>query len=126
MIQEILRYSPDVICLQEVDHPRLLLRALQSVGYSGQFVQKPDSPCIYMKESNGPDGCAIFYKESKFAQMTSNTRVLKVWNANSNQVIVICLTDINICGNNTMARLSLLSSYEARLVDRSLLFARLT
>ena len=58
MIQEILRYSPDVICLQEVDHPRLLLNALQSVGYTGQFVQKPDSPCIYMKESNGPDGDA--------------------------------------------------------------------
>ena len=52
MIQEILRYSPDVICLQEVDHPRLLLKALQSVGYTGQFVQKPDSPCIYMKERN--------------------------------------------------------------------------
>ena len=86
MLAEILRYSPDLICLQEVDHPRLLLKALQSVGYSGQFVQKPDSPCIYMKGSNGPDGCAIFFKESKFDVMRTTTRVLKVWNVNSNQV----------------------------------------
>ena len=86
MLHEILRYSPDLICLQEVDHPRLLLRALQSVGYSGQFVQKPDSPCIYLKASNGPDGCAIFFKESKFDVMRTTTRVLKVWNVNSNQV----------------------------------------
>ena len=99
MIQEILRYSPDVICLQEVDHPRLLLRALQSVGYLGQFVQKPDSPCIYMKESNGPDGCAIFYKESKFEKIRSSSRVLKVWNANSNQVSFLSVIKLKSCLN---------------------------
>ena len=94
MIQEILKYSPDVICLQEVDHPNLLLRALKSVGYSGQFVPKPDSPCIYMKESNGPDGCAVFYKESKFDKITSSSRVLKVWNANSNQVSELSVSQL--------------------------------
>ena len=39
MIQEILRFSPDIVCLEEVDNPRLLKRALQSVGYSDPFVQ---------------------------------------------------------------------------------------
>ena len=106
MIQEILRYSPDVICLQEVDHPRLLLRALKSVGYSGQFVQKPDSPCIYMKESNGPDGCAIFFKESKFDKITSSSRVLKVWNANSNQVSFLSVEVVNIIDDIMTTRLS--------------------
>ena len=39
MILEILRFSPDIVCLEEVDHPRLLKRAIQSVGYSDQFFQ---------------------------------------------------------------------------------------
>ena len=39
MIQEILRFSPDIVCLEEIDHPRLLKRALQSVGYSDHFFQ---------------------------------------------------------------------------------------
>ena len=106
MIQEILKYSPDVICLQEVDHPNLLLRALKSVGYSGQFVPKPDSPCIYMKESNGPDGCAVFFKESKFDKITSSSRVLKVWNANSNQVSSLYVEVVNIIDDIMTTRLS--------------------
>ena len=39
MIQEILRFSPDIVCLEEIDHPCLLKRALQSVGYSDHFFQ---------------------------------------------------------------------------------------
>ena len=33
---------------QEVDHFKLLEKALGSVGYSGRFLPKPDSPCIYL------------------------------------------------------------------------------
>ena len=39
MIQEILRFSPDIVCLEEADNPCILKRALQSVGYSDQFFQ---------------------------------------------------------------------------------------
>merc|ERR1719244_1140600 len=27
---------------------------------------KPDSPCIYLEDNNGPDGCAIFFKSDQF------------------------------------------------------------
>jgi len=90
LLEEILRYQPDVVCLQEVDHFNLLKKALGSVGYTGQFVPKPDSPCIYLADNNGPDGCAIFVKESKFDILSEAKRVLEVWKVQSNQV-VICL-----------------------------------
>lgn len=66
LLEEILIYDPDIICLQEVDHYDMLNRALSSIGYNGSFVPKPDSPCIYFSENTGPDGCAIFYKKTKF------------------------------------------------------------
>ena len=134
MIQEILRFSPDVVCLQEVDHPRLLMKALQSVGYVGQFFQKPDSPCIYMQESNGPDGCAIFYKESKFERIMTSTRVLKVWNASSNQVRITVHKRGQSPGGTwnililffLLTRSSSLLSYGAERADRRLWWPRLT
>ena len=89
MLEEIIRHDPDVICLQELDHPKLLFKALQSIGYSGRFLHKPDSPCLYLPNNNGPDGCAIFYKTSKFDNISWATRVLKVWDVASNQVIVV-------------------------------------
>jgi len=88
LLAEILRYQPDVICLQEVDHYSLLQRALGSVGYAGRFVPKPDSPCIYLEDNNGPDGCAIFYKQDKFDMVSESQRVLEVWKVQSNQVVL--------------------------------------
>ncbi|XP_074650735.1 nocturnin-like [Tubulanus polymorphus] len=66
ILREILTYDPDVIALQEVDHFDFLERALNSVGYSGTFEPKPDSPCLYVAGNDGPDGCALFYKRDKF------------------------------------------------------------
>ena len=86
MLEEIIRHDPDVICLQELDHPRLVIKALKSIGYSGKFLHKPDSPCIYMTHNNGPDGAAIFYKTSKFDLISWTSKVLKVWDVASNQV----------------------------------------
>jgi len=90
LIEEILRYQPDIVCLQEVDHFNLLDAALGSVGYHGGFMPKPDSPCIYLADNNGPDGCAIFVNKSKFEVISESRRILEVWNVQSNQV-VICL-----------------------------------
>jgi nocturnin len=89
LLEEILRYQPDLICLQEVDHFRLLSRALASVGYSGRFVPKPDSPCIYLEENNGPDGCAIFVRDDQFEILGEAKRVLEVWKVASNQVVLL-------------------------------------
>ena len=81
-----LRHAPDLVCLQEVDHPRLLSRALAAAGYSGRHLHKPDSPCLYLPHNNGPDGCALFYNAAKFELISWVTRVLRVWDVPSNQV----------------------------------------
>jgi len=89
LLEEIVRYDPDVICLQEVDHLSLFTRALSSIGYNGHFVPKPDSPCIYLPDNNGPDGCAIFYKKDKFEMLAEPaSRVVEVWRVQSNQVVL--------------------------------------
>jgi len=90
LLEEIIRYQPDIMCLQEVDHFDFLSRGLKSIGYTGKFIPKPDSPCIYLQGNNGPDGCAIFVKDSKFEIVSSSHRILEVWRVQSNQVAV-CL-----------------------------------
>ena len=75
-----------MIFLQELDHPKLVFKALQSIGYSGKFLHKPDSPCLYLQDNNGPDGAAIFYKTAKFDLISWTSKVLKVWDVASNQV----------------------------------------
>lgn len=89
LLEEILIYDPDIVCLQEVDHYDLLNRALSSIGYSGSFIPKPDSPCIYLSENTGPDGCAIFYKEKKFDLINIEKKILEVWQVQSNQVAMM-------------------------------------
>lgn len=78
--------------LQEVDHFDFLSRALATQSYSGIFVPKPDSPCVYIKDNNGPDGCAIFYKNDKFDLVEKHDKILQVWTVQSNQVKLIVIT----------------------------------
>jgi len=92
LLQEMLSHSPDILCLQEVDHFPLYQAALGSVGYEGKFVPKPDSPCIYMEGHSGPDGCAIFYRAGAFDLLSLESRTLQVWKVESNQVVMaMCL-----------------------------------
>jgi len=88
LIEELIRYDPDILCLQEVDHFKLLEMSLGSVGYAGRFIAKPDSPCIYLESNNGPDGCAIFYKSDRFGLVSEASKVLEVWKVESNQVVM--------------------------------------
>lgn len=88
ILQEIIQNNPDVICLQEVDHFKFLQSMLKTQNYEGIFFPKPDSPCLYIKENNGPDGCAIFYKRNKYEVINCATRVLEVWRVQSNQVAI--------------------------------------
>ncbi len=69
-----------------MDHFKFLQKSLDSLGYSGQFLAKPDSPCLYLPDNSGPDGCAIFHKEDKFQQLQVHERVIQVWRVESNQV----------------------------------------
>ncbi|KAK9500837.1 hypothetical protein O3M35_002024 [Rhynocoris fuscipes] len=91
LTQEIVRFSPDVICLQEVDHFNYLKKSLGTQGYVGVFFPKPDSPCMYIKDNNGPDGCAIFFRSNRFELIRCETRVLEVWRVQSNQVAVLAI-----------------------------------
>lgn len=55
ILAEIERFSPDVICLQEVERFEVFNEALVKLGYkNGLFRMKRDSS----------DGCALFYKSS--------------------------------------------------------------
>ncbi|XP_054732795.1 nocturnin isoform X2 [Anastrepha obliqua] len=89
IVQEILQNNPDIICLQEVDHFKFLQNILGTQNYEGIFFPKPDSPCLYIEENNGPDGCAIFYKRDKFELKNFDTRILEVWRVQSNQVAIV-------------------------------------
>lgn len=113
IVQEILQYNPDIICLQvmfnifffsnyllnifinyfvvqqEVDHFKFLQTILGTQNYEGIFFPKPDSPCLYIEENNGPDGCAIFFRRDKFELKNFDTRILEVWRVQSNQVAIV-------------------------------------
>lgn len=71
-----------------MDHFKFLQGILATLNYDGIFYPKPDSPCLYIVENNGPDGCAIFYKKSKFELVNYETRILEVWRVQSNQVTI--------------------------------------
>jgi len=86
LLEEVILHNPDIICLQEVDHFNFVLSALASIGYSGWFKPKPDSACKYVENNNGPDGVAIFYKDSKFNLHHKEGKVLEAWGSPTNQV----------------------------------------
>ncbi|XP_055841634.1 nocturnin isoform X2 [Episyrphus balteatus] len=98
IVQEILQNNPDVICLQEVDHFKFLENILGSQNYGGIFFPKPDSPCLYIEENNGPDGCAVFYKRDKFELKNFETHVLEVWRVQSNQVAIAVTLEVKATG----------------------------
>ncbi|XP_015022796.2 nocturnin isoform X4 [Drosophila mojavensis] len=98
IVQEILQNQPDVVCLQEVDHFKFLQTVLGSQNYDGIFFPKPDSPCLYIEENNGPDGCAIFYKRDKLQLLGYDTRILEVWRVQSNQVAIAARLQLKASG----------------------------
>lgn len=91
VIQEIVQNDPDIICLQEVDHFKFLQKILATQNYEGVFFPKPDSPCLYINDNNGPDGCAVFYKKDRLELLNHFTRILEVWRVQSNQVAIAAL-----------------------------------
>ena len=64
VVEEIIKYDPDVLCLEEVDHfDDFLLPALKNFGYEGIFQPKTDSPTLQFGDDKFSDGCAIFWKK---------------------------------------------------------------
>lgn len=90
ILEEILTYRPDILCLQEVDHYYDTFQPIMSsLGYHGSFLAKPWSPCLDVEQNNGPDGCALFYRRSRFSlQATSHLR-LSAMMLPTNQVAIV-------------------------------------
>ncbi|KAK5639772.1 hypothetical protein RI129_010583 [Pyrocoelia pectoralis] len=98
IVEEMIQYCPDIICLQEVDHFNFLKHVLGTQGYEGMFFPKPDSPCFYIEGNNGPDGCAIFYRKNKFDLVKNENKILEIWRVQSNQVAVMAVLRIRETG----------------------------
>jgi mRNA deadenylase 3'-5' endonuclease subunit Ccr4 len=56
--REISHWSPDIVCLQEVDRFKHLQSLLNRHGYQGKYLQR---------SSGRPDGLAMFWKQGKLA-----------------------------------------------------------
>lgn len=105
IVEEILRYRPSVLCMEEVDQFSYLQEALMKTGYLGSFYPKPKSPCLYIKGNHGPDGCAIFYNTRQLNLVQTDSIILKESGVNSNQVSIIChfQTKTDDCKDFTVA-----------------------
>lgn len=90
ILEEILTYRPDIVCLQEVDHYFDMFQPiLSSLGYQSSFCPKPWSPCLDVKNNNGPDGCALFFNHKRFQLISTTNLRLSAMMLKTNQVAII-------------------------------------
>lgn len=70
LMTEILSYNAEIICLQEVEMAQFEEffrdRLEEAGGYQGLFFPKSRAKTMADNERRAVDGCAIFYKSSKF------------------------------------------------------------
>ncbi|KAM4810311.1 nocturnin isoform 2-T2 [Rhinophrynus dorsalis] len=89
ILEEILMYRPDVLCLQEVDHFFDTFQPILSrLGYQCTFLAKPWSPCLDVEHNNGPDGCALFFLRDRFQLVSSAKIRLSARTLKTNQVAI--------------------------------------
>ena len=75
ILEELKAYSADIIALQEVETEQYhdyFLRELQQEGYEGVFSPKSRAKTMSEFERKHVDGCAIFYKISKFSLVSEH------------------------------------------------------
>ena len=91
IFEELSRYQPHILCLEEVDFYETLKETMAEANFKGIFKAKPDSPCLYTPDNMGPDGCAMFYKEDKLELLHSDKICLTNDSGyKTNQVAIIC------------------------------------
>ncbi|XP_061643098.1 nocturnin-like isoform X2 [Phyllopteryx taeniolatus] len=99
ILEEILTYRPDIVCLQEVDHYYDTFQPIMaSLGYHGSFLAKPWSPCLDVEQNNGPDGCALFYRRSRFSLQTTINLRLSAMMLPTNQVAIVQVLNCRLTG----------------------------
>lgn len=89
IIEELIRYKSDIICLEEIDTYESLKPFMTSLGYTGVFMPKHQSPCLEQIDNVGPDGLAIFYKASKFLINNMKCDNVRINGTNNSQVFII-------------------------------------
>ncbi|XP_010900483.3 nocturnin isoform X2 [Esox lucius] len=90
ILEEILTYRPDILCLQEVDHYYDTFQPiLASLGYQSTFLPKPWSPCLDVASNNGPDGCALFFRRARFSLLHTSHLRLSARMLPTNQVAIV-------------------------------------
>ncbi|OWF47637.1 nocturnin-like [Mizuhopecten yessoensis] len=91
VIEELVRFSPNIMCLQEVDMFQFLKDTLGQVGYEGIFTPKPSSPCTKFQNNMGSDGCAVFYQTDKLELLSHDSINLREKDEEeTNQVAILC------------------------------------
>lgn len=76
VLKELLTFSADIICLQEVDRKsfdNIWVPKLNTNGYKSIFGQKTRAKTMNDIEAKRVDGCATFYKGNKFKFIESKT-----------------------------------------------------
>ncbi len=68
IVGRIQAWSPDILCMQEVNHPELMQDPAFESQYTGEWMEKPKSPCIPL--GYPPDGCAIFWRDRLFESVS--------------------------------------------------------
>uniref|UniRef100_A0A8C6VEA3 Nocturnin n=2 Tax=Elapinae TaxID=42168 RepID=A0A8C6VEA3_NAJNA len=99
ILEEILAYQPDILCLQEVDHYFDTFQPLLSrLGYQCAFLPKPCSPCLDVECNNGPDGCALFFLKDRFTLINNTNIRLTAMKLKTNQVAIVQILKCNETG----------------------------
>lgn len=99
ILEEILTYLPDILCLQEVDHYYDTFQPImESLGYRGTFLAKPWSPCLDVEQNNGPDGCALFFRRSRFTLQVTERLRLSAMMLPTNQVAIVQMLTCQVTG----------------------------
>ncbi|KAJ8297523.1 LOW QUALITY PROTEIN: hypothetical protein KUTeg_024054, partial [Tegillarca granosa] len=99
VLEEILRFNPSLICLEEVDHFSYIEECLRPLGYAGLFLPKPHSVCLRFENNNGPDGCALFYLKEKYELLQNEDIFLKNDGISTNQVALLCKFHLKSCNS---------------------------
>jgi len=100
ILKEISEHSPDIICLQEVDHFDDLIEFLQRFGYAGKFFKK--------RGRHVTDGCAIFWRTSALQLLLWKGVDLDVsiMTALFVRLVTLCGTPIVVCSTHLKAGFS--------------------
>jgi nocturnin len=90
--EEILRFHPDIVCLEELNHFTDFLNPLMSQnGYKGFFLPKARSSPSPIPN----DGCAVFFKPSTFSCDDQEPVHLQYTETNAQVALIVRLTHIN-------------------------------